>query len=110
MRLTHQNLLRSVSVVAMLGAASSAYAQDTVEMEEITVTGIRGALGAALDTKRNSDSIVDAISAQDLGKFPDRNVAESLQRVTGVTIQRQFVEGANVIRLRLAVRNKDNRH
>jgi len=101
MRFTKQTLYRSVSAVAMLGTAVAAQAQDTADagddgFEEIVVTGIRGGLKAALTTKRNSNAIVDAISSEDIGKFPDKNVAESLQRVTGVTIARQFGEGQGV--------------
>ncbi|WCL54087.1 TonB-dependent receptor [Gimibacter soli] len=91
--------MKSVSALALIGAAAGAvHAQEAGDgdFEEITVTGIRGGLRAALDVKRNNDGIVDAISAEDIGKFPDRNVAESLQRVPGVTIQRQFGEGAGV--------------
>ncbi|WP_417451046.1 TonB-dependent receptor [Kordiimonas sp.] len=93
---------QTVSVLAMLGSASTAFAQEQVadgsvqEFEEIVVTGIRGALRKSLDMKRNNNAIVDAVSSEDIGKFPDKNVAESLQRVPGVTIQRQFGEGAAV--------------
>jgi len=58
------------------------------DVEVITVTGIRGSLVRSLFDKRNEDSVVDGISAEDIGKFPDQNVAESLQRITGVTIDR----------------------
>ncbi len=80
-----------------LGAGQTAFAQDGMEqLEEVEVVGIRASLRQALDIKRMSGSIVDAISSEDMGKFPDKNVAESLQRVPGVTIQRQFGEGAAV--------------
>ena len=80
-----------------LGASNFAMAQDAVDqIEEIEVVGIRASLQQALEVKRQSNSIVDAISSEDMGKFPDKNVAESLQRVPGVTIQRQFGEGAAV--------------
>jgi len=80
-----------------LGASQAAFAQDGAEqLEEVEVVGIRAGLQQALVLKRQSNSIVDAISSEDMGKFPDKNVAESLQRVPGVTIQRQFGEGAAV--------------
>ncbi len=80
-----------------LGASNFALAQDGLDqLEEVEVVGIRASLKQALNVKRFSNSIVDAISSEDMGKFPDRNVAESLQRVPGVTIQRQFGEGAAV--------------
>ena len=75
----------------MLGGAGYAQSADddgVRELEAVTVTGIRGSLDRALAVKENADVIVDAISAEELGKFPDQNVAESLQRVTGVAITR----------------------
>lgn len=90
-------LTGSVAALSVVSFAVPAFAQtasDTVE--EVTVTGIRASLQAALETKRNSDSIVDAVTSEDVGKFPDKNVAESLQRIPGVTIQRGFGEGAAV--------------
>lgn len=63
------------------------------ETDEIVVTGIRAAERAAIDIKRNSVAVVDSIVAEDLGKLPDGNVAESLQRIPGVTIERNRGEG-----------------
>jgi outer membrane receptor protein involved in Fe transport len=64
--------------------------------EDIVVTGIRASLNRAIDIKRNSAGVVDAISAEDIGKFPDTNLAESLQRITGVSITRANGEGSQV--------------
>ncbi len=64
--------------------------------EEIVVTGIRASLERAMDIKRESQGVVDAISAEDIGKFPDTNLAESLQRIPGVSIDRRNGEGARV--------------
>jgi len=66
------------------------------ELEEVVVTGIRGSLKASMEIKRDSSGVVDAISAEDIGKFPDTNLAESLQRITGVSIDRTNGEGGNV--------------
>jgi len=63
------------------------------EEADIVVTGIRASLRSSVATKRNADNIVDSISAEDTGKFPDNNVAESLQRITGVAIDRSGGEG-----------------
>ena len=49
-----------------------------------------------MNVKRDSDGVVDAIIAEDIGKFPDTNLAESLQRITGVSIDRQRGEGSTV--------------
>jgi len=71
-------------------------AQEDEDNREIIVTGIRASLEAAMDIKRDSTGVVDAISAEDIGKFPDTNLAESLQRIPGVSINRVNGEGAQV--------------
>ncbi|WP_049628972.1 TonB-dependent receptor [Cellvibrio sp. pealriver] len=94
-------MLGSVAAVTMMGFATTANAQDAgAEPEEVLVTGIRGALQQAIDVKRNSDAVVDAISSEDIGKFPDKNLAESLQRVPGVTINRGFTGEGNEVSIR----------
>lgn len=82
-------LLCSLSI----GGAGNAAAQADNVLEEVVVTGIRRSLSRAMDIKRDASGVVDSISAEDLGKFPDLNVAESLQRVTGVAIDRNGGEG-----------------
>nr|WP_278254358.1 TonB-dependent receptor [Sphingobium sp. BYY-5] len=63
---------------------------------DIVVTGIRSSLQGALNAKRNAPQVLDAISAEDIGKFPDKNVGEALQRVTGVQLTRSDGEGSGV--------------
>jgi TonB-dependent receptor len=70
-----------------LYAADTATASDPA-LEEIVVTGLRASLQQSLDIKRDSFGIVDAISAEDIGKFPDSNLAAALERVPGVTVTR----------------------
>jgi iron complex outermembrane recepter protein len=82
----------------LLGAACSAQAQQAPtpaeekkpeapsQMDTVVVTGIRAALEQSINQKKNSDSLVEVITAEDIGKMPDKNVADSLQRVPGVTI------------------------
>ncbi|WP_329741413.1 TonB-dependent receptor [Dyella sp. A6] len=65
-------------------------------LKGITVTGYRSSLERALDVKRNANAVVDAISATDIGKFPDTNAAESLSHLPGITVDRQFGEGEKV--------------
>ena len=55
-------------------------------MAEVVVTGIRASLEQSLSQKRNSDSVIDVVSAEDIGKLPDKNVADAVQRVPGVNI------------------------
>jgi iron complex outermembrane recepter protein len=68
----------------------------TGEIQEVVVTGLRQSLISAESIKRDSLGIVDAIAPQDIGKLPDANLAESLQRITGVSIDRSGGEGAFV--------------
>lgn len=83
--------------LALSSHAAPASAQATTSaVEEVIVTGIRGSIRESIDTKRASASIVDAISAEDMGKFPDKNVAESLSHVPGVTLDRDFGQGERV--------------
>ena len=87
----------AAGVTAALGAATSpAIAQEDEAIEEIVTTGIRSSLKASADIKRAADGVVDAINAEDMGDFPDTNLAESLQRITGVSIDRERGEGARV--------------
>ena len=77
-------------------ATASADDVDEDVDEVIVVTGIRGSMQQSLERKRNADHFVDAITAEDIGAFPDQNLAESLQRVSGVAIDRKSGEGAFV--------------
>ncbi|WP_294395051.1 TonB-dependent receptor [uncultured Sphingomonas sp.] len=81
-----------------VGVGEAQAQQDTAgaSSDEIVVTGVRASLNRAIDIKRNSAGVVDAISAEDIGKFPDTNLAESLQRITGVSINRVNGEGSQV--------------
>ncbi|MGN6374579.1 MAG: TonB-dependent receptor plug domain-containing protein, partial [Sphingomonas sp.] len=77
-------------------AGQSATPADQSVSGDIVVTGIRASLERSIEIKRNSFGVVDAISAEDIGKFPSTNLAESLQRITGVSINRVNGEGAQV--------------
>jgi TonB-dependent receptor len=103
-------LVVGASVLAIATVSGTAFAQDAnataggltqdqpaaADETDIVVTGIRASLRQALDIKRDSQGVVDAISAEDIGKFPDTNLAESLQRITGVSIDRSNGEGSLV--------------
>ncbi|NMH64732.1 TonB-dependent receptor [Shewanella salipaludis] len=81
----------------MAAEAADAVAVGTENIEKIEVRGMRASQKAAMNEKRFSNAVVDAITAEDIGKFPDKNIAESLQRVAGVSINRGFAgEGAEV--------------
>ncbi len=93
---TKSPLAAGVALALGATAISPAYAQSDEPMEEIVTVGIRSSLVNAMNTKRNAAGVVDAISAEDIGKFPDTNLAESLQRITGVSIDRSRGEGSKV--------------
>ncbi len=91
-------LATSLALVLGTSVAGTAFAAEdpTDDLEIIEVTGYRGSLVKAVDIKRSSKGVVDAINAEDMGKFPDTNLAESLQRITGVSIDRENGEGSKV--------------
>ena len=88
------------SSIAMVVAASANSQEEALEVDdsidEIIVTGIRASLQRSMDIKRDAKGIVDGISAEDIGKFPDTNLAESLQRITGIAIERDRGEGSKI--------------
>ncbi len=94
---------RLAAAISMVLAASSAplLAQQAdsnaePEIEVIQISGIRGSLIRSMDVKRDAHGVVDAISAEEMGKFPDTNLAESLQRITGVSVSRANGEGSQI--------------
>ncbi len=90
-------LIAGSALVAPAAAlAQSALAADEPEVEEIIVTGFRESLQAAINVKKNSVAAVDAIVAEDIAKFPDQNLAESLQRIPGISISRDAGEGRSI--------------
>jgi iron complex outermembrane receptor protein len=90
--------------MAALSASAAAFSQQTdqpasaqdAQMEEVVVTGFKESLSLALDQKREAVGAVDAIVAEDIADFPDLNLAESIQRVPGVSIARDAGEGRNI--------------
>lgn len=97
-------LAASVSALALGALSQPLAAQDAAddmdssatEGDEIIVSGVRASLERAMDIKRQAFGVVDAISAEDIGDFPDTNLAESLQRIPGVSISRINGEGSQV--------------
>ncbi len=99
-------LLAGASIIAIAGTPNDAMAQTAAEPaapvaapvpdagDDIVVTGVRESLRTAQAIKCNADQIVDSVSVQDIGKLPDANTTEALQRITGVQIQRRYGEGA----------------
>jgi len=94
-------LATSLSLILSASTLSTVYAAEDVKIDEesvevIEVTGMRSSIKESTHLKRSASGVVDAISAEDIGKFPDTNLAESLQRITGVSIDRANGEGSKV--------------
>ena len=93
-------LARGIALALGATAMAPALAQQANDegrvIEEVTVTGIRSSLISSMNTKRGAKGVVDAITAEDIGKFPDTNLAESMQRIPGVSIDRENNEGSRV--------------
>ena len=90
-----------IALAASMACTLPAFAQDTAQqdtakLDTVVVTGMKASLEKAQDRKRNADQIVDSIVADEIGKLPDANVAEALQRITGVQISRNRGEGDRV--------------
>lgn len=100
-RLAKRRLLVSASIIAASVAAfaSPSFAQNAnnaQQPETVVVVGTRASIQSSINRKRNSGTISDSIVAEDVGKFPDKNVGEALSRVTGVQLSRDFGEGVQV--------------
>ncbi|WP_342659224.1 TonB-dependent receptor (plasmid) [Sphingomonas sp. NY01] len=93
---SEQEAATSASQVGTSAAAPAAGQAADAGQEDIVVTGVRASLRSAAAIKRNAGAIVDSIVAQDIGKLPDNNVAEALQRVTGVQITRSQGQGRGI--------------
>ena len=91
-------LAMAVSLALSAGAAAQqqSEAPSATNLDTVNVTGYRASVEKALDIKRSESGVVDAIVAEDIGKFPDLNLAESLQRIPGVVITREAGEGRNI--------------
>jgi TonB-dependent receptor len=76
--------------------AQSAAATDEQNMQEVLVTGFRASIQSAVETKRASTDMVDVIKSDDIASFPDANLAEAVQRIPGVSIDRDSGEGRSI--------------
>jgi TonB-dependent receptor len=98
-QLAHFPMKPVAMVIAMYCSGALAAAPDASadgQLEEVVVTGLRQSLRTSETIKREASGVVDAITAEDIGKFPDTNLAEAVQRIPGVTIDRANNEGARV--------------
>ncbi len=90
--------LLAASISSCMFASAGSYAQNSDEaaIEEVVITGIRSSIATSISTKRDAATIVEAITAEDIGKLPDVTISDSLQRISGVQIRRQAGEGGAV--------------
>jgi len=94
-------LTRLAAASGLLFAGAAAHAQDgapasTQQLDTVVVTGIRQSLESSVNLKRNAHGLVDGIVAEDIGKFPDTNLAEAMSRISGVSIDRANGEGTKI--------------
>jgi TonB-dependent receptor len=89
-------ILGATTLPALSAEEASTQTNAEENIEVIQVTGMRSSIKESTRLKRDATGVVDAISAEDIGKFPDTNLAESLQRITGVSIDRSNGEGSRV--------------
>ena len=89
-----QKPLASAVALALVGLAFDGHAQQPQQRrpentETVTVIGIRASIEKSIETKRNSDTVVEVVTAEDIGKAPDKNIADAVSRLPGVTISSQ---------------------
>lgn len=93
---TNELLKAALLSVSMLAVTATASAQDSEPVDEVIATGIRQALENALIEKREANSLIEVILAEDIGKLPDQNLAEVLENITGIQITREAGVGTGV--------------
>src|SRR5215469_10126476 len=107
MRIARSTLIGTAVAMALFGrngavqadtpaAPAADTSNQTNSLEEVVVTGYRASLQQSLETKREANVVEDVLTAEDVGKFPDKNVAEALQRLPGIVTERDFGEGERI--------------
>src|SRR3954466_13631987 len=86
-------MLAAAPADAPADAPTNSAANSPTELQEVVVTGIRGSLQRSLDIKQHAVGVVDAVSAEDIGQFPDASIGEALLRIPGVTVTRGTING-----------------
>jgi iron complex outermembrane receptor protein len=88
--------LAMMSLAAQNALAQQAPAEADAATQVVEVTGIRASMAKSLNVKRNSSANVEVITAEDVGKMPDKNLADSLQRLAGVAVRTDYDEAEKV--------------
>jgi len=87
--------LFAADAAADASTAPTSRANEPQELQEVVVTGIRASLQRAMDIKMQAVGVVDAVSAEDIGQFPDASIGEALSRIPGVTVNRGSINAGN---------------
>jgi iron complex outermembrane receptor protein len=104
MRIARSTLIGTAVAMALFGRNSAVQAQVSTtntasnpgDLQEVVVYGIRASLRDSLQTKKDATGVEDVLTAEDVGKFPDKNLAEALQRLPGIVTQKDFGEGERI--------------
>jgi iron complex outermembrane receptor protein len=104
MRIARSTLIGTAVAMALFGRNGATQAQESTsatspnpnDLQEVVVYGIRASLRESLQTKKDATGVEEVVTAEDVGKFPDKNLAEALQRVPGVVTQKDFGEGERI--------------
>src|SRR5580704_3867461 len=104
MRIARSTLIGTAVAMALFGRNGAVQAQTATpttsdqsgKLEEVVVYGIRASLRESLESKREATGVEDGLTAEDVGKCPDKNLAEALARVPGIVINREFGEGERI--------------
>jgi len=104
MRIARSTLIGTAVAMALFGRNGAAQAQESTsttgsspnDLQEVVVYGIRASLRDSLQAKKDATGVEEVVTAEDVGKFPDKNLAEALQRVPGVVTQKDFGEGERI--------------
>lgn len=95
-----QRTFRKTALSVAILAASGAQIASAQNIDEVVVTGVRSSLAQSLDLKREATALVDSIAAEELGRFPDSNVADSLSHIPGITVSRNRGGEADYVNIR----------
>ncbi|MGH8131786.1 MAG: TonB-dependent receptor, partial [Steroidobacteraceae bacterium] len=104
MRIARSTLIGTAVAMALFGRNGAVHAQQSTaatapnpnDLQEVVIYGIRASLRDSLQTKKAATGVEEVLTAEDVGKFPDKNLAEALQRVPGVVTQKDFGEGERI--------------
>lgn len=100
MKVSKKTPIAAAVSLTLLGAAFAVQAQEAkkeaAQLDQVVITGIRASLETAANIKKNASAVVDAVSAEDVGKLPDSDVGQALGRIPGISVGRAFGQGSSV--------------